>query len=132
MSLLNSILPTINRANGSASTASATRSTTKPRFQINETPDAYHVRVQLPGVARDGLSITAEENILTIQGERGWKRPEGWTSLYQESNTAPFELVLEHDNAVNLDNIHAELRDGVLTLNLPKAESLKPRKIAVA
>jgi HSP20 family molecular chaperone IbpA len=43
----------------------------------------------------------------------------------------PFELVLEHDNAINVDQIHAELKDGVLRVALPKQEALKPRKIAV-
>jgi HSP20 family molecular chaperone IbpA len=88
--------------------------------------------VQLPGVAKDGLSVTDEDGVLTIRGERAWKRPAGWTLLYRESNDRPFELSLRHDQAIDVDKIHAELIDGVLRASLPKAEARKPRKIAVA
>jgi HSP20 family molecular chaperone IbpA len=104
----------------------------KPLYEIKETADAYGLVVQLPGVAKDGLSITSEEGLLTVRGERGWKHPAGWTSLYRESTDLPFELSLQHDNAIDVDKIHAELRDGVLRVALPKTEARKPRKIAVS
>jgi len=87
--------------------------------------------VQLPGVAKDGLDLTAEEGLFRVVGRRAWKQPEGWTALYRESADAPFELVLEYDNAIDVEKIHAELTDGVLRVSLPKAEAIKPRKIAV-
>lgn len=91
-----------------------------------------HVRAELPGVAKDGLEITAEESQLRIVGRRAWKEPEGWTALYRESTDALYELVLAHDNAIALEKIRAELADGVLRASLPKAEAVKPRKIAVS
>ena len=51
--------------------------------------------------------------------------------LHRESSEAPFELVLEHDNTIDPSKTEAELKDGVLSLKLSKAESAKPRKIAV-
>jgi len=132
MSLLNSILPSLNRGSAAADESRPASPAVKPLYEINETPEAYGLTVQLPGVAKDGLSITAEEGALTIRGERNWKRPSGWTSLYRESSDFPFELTLEHENAVDLDKIHAEIRDGVLRVALPKTEARKPRKIAVA
>ena len=105
--------------------------TVKPVFEIKETPDAFGATVYLPGVAKDGLEITAEEGQLRIVGRRAWKQPEGWTALHRESVDVPFELVLEHDNAIDTDKIAAELRDGVLRISLPKHEAIKPRKIAV-
>lgn len=105
--------------------------TVKPLFEIKETPDAFGATVYLPGVAKDGLEITAEEAQLRIVGRRAWKQPEGWTALHRESVDAPFELVLAHDNAIDTDKIAAELRDGVLRISLPKHEAVKPRKIAV-
>lgn len=132
MSLLTSIVPGFSRSlakNGDAKPASPA---VKPPYEIKETNEAYGLTVQLPGVAKDGLTITSEEGVLTIRGERGWKRPVGWTSLYRESTDLPFELALQHDNAVNVDNIQAELRDGVLQVALPKSEARKPRKIAVS
>jgi HSP20 family molecular chaperone IbpA len=132
MSLLTSIVPGFSRSvaqNGDAKPASPA---VKPLYEIKETNEAYGLTVQLPGVAKDGLTITSEEGVLTIRGERGWKRPTGWTSLYRESTDLPFELALQYDNAVNVDNIQAELRDGVLQVALPKSEARKPRKIAVS
>jgi HSP20 family protein len=132
MSLFSSLVPSYSRAPAkSGDGARGAAPGVRPLYEVKETPEAFGVTVQLPGVAKDGLSITAEEGLLTIRGERAWKRPSGWTSLYRESVDAPFELVLEHDNAVDVDNIHAELRDGVLRVSLPKTESRKPRKIAV-
>ena len=70
--------------------------TVKPRYEIKETTDAFGVTVYLPGVAKDGLEITAEEGQIRIIGRRVWKQPEGWTALHRESVDAPFELVLAH------------------------------------
>jgi len=132
MSLLTSIIPAFNRTAARTDEGRSATPTIKPLYEVNETVDAFGLTVQLPGVAKDGLSITAEENTLTIRGERGWKRPAGWTSLYRESSDLAYELVLEHDNSVDVDKIHAEMRDGVLRVSLPKTEARKPRKIAVS
>jgi HSP20 family molecular chaperone IbpA len=134
MSLLNSLIPTLNRTPAAAGTEQRSNdlgTTVKPAHEIKETPDAFGVTVYLPGVTKDGLELTAEEGHLRIVGRRAWKQPEGWTPLYRESANAAFELVLDHDNAVDVDKIAAELRDGVLRVSLPKHEAIKPRKIAV-
>jgi HSP20 family molecular chaperone IbpA len=132
MSLFNTLIPSLNRAPAPRESASAeTVPTVKPVYEIKETDDAFGVTVQLPGVTKEGLELTAEEGALRIVGRRTWKKPDGWTSLYRESVDAPFELVLTHDNAINPDKIHAEIRDGVLRASLPKHEAIKPRKIAV-
>jgi HSP20 family protein len=105
--------------------------TVKPAYSISETPEAWSLTVQLPGVARDGLELTAEENLITIRGRRSWKLPEGWTQLYRESLDAPYQLVLEHGGNVDVEKIQAELKDGVLQATLPKTEAVKPRKIVI-
>jgi HSP20 family protein len=105
--------------------------TVKPHYEIKETPEAFGATVYLPGVAKDGLEITAEEGQIRIVGRRAWKQPEGWTALHRESVDAAFELLLGHENAIDTDKIAAELRDGVLRVSLPKHEAIKPRKIAV-
>jgi len=105
--------------------------TVKPIHEITETTDAFGVTVHLPGVGKEGLEITAEENEIRIIGRRAWKQPEGWTALHRETVAAPFELVLSHDNAVEVDRIAAELRDGLLRIAMPKHAALKPRRIAV-
>lgn len=133
MSLLNHLIPSLTRE-PSAVAADADRATqpaVKPRYEIKESPDAWGVTVYLPGVAKDGLDFTAEEGELRIVGRRAWQQPAGWTPVYRESAAAPFSLVLTHDQAVDVDRIAAELRDGVLRVSLPKPETLKPRKIAI-
>ena len=128
MTLLNSLIPRTSRA---IAAQDAEVPTVRPVFEVAENKEAYGLTVYLPGVAKEGLEITADGDQLRIRGRRGWKQPEGWTSLYRESADAPYELVLEHDNALDVDKIHAELRDGVLRASLPKSEELKPRKIAI-
>jgi HSP20 family protein len=134
MSLFNHIIPSfanspVHRGNDAAHDLGPA---VKPYYEIQEKPEAYSLTVYLPGVAKDGLEITADANALTVVGRRAWKQPEGWTALSRESAEVPFELVLEHDNALDADKIHAELKDGVLRAALPKAEAIKPRKIAVS
>lgn len=132
MSLFTSLIPAFNRTAARSESEHPSTPALKPVYEVKETAEAFGVTVQMPGVAKDGLSITAEDDMLTIHGERAWKRPAGWTSLYRESSDLPYELVLQHDNAVDVDKVHAELRDGVLRVSLPKTEARKPRKIAVA
>ncbi len=134
MSLLNTLIPSLNRtpaANADQQPADLVR-TVKPAYEIKETADAWGVTVQLPGVAKEGLEITAEDAQVRIVGRRQWKQPEGWTALHRETADAAFELVLSHDNTVDADKVAAELRDGVLHVSLPKHEAVKPRKIAVS
>ena len=134
MSLFSSLVPSLARqpvATRSDAPASTER-TLKPVYEIRETDDAFGVTAYLPGVTKDTLDITAEDSVLTIRGRRAWTTPKDWTVLYRESADAVFELSFTHDHAIDLDKIHAEIRDGVLRLSLPKAEAIKPRKIAIA
>jgi HSP20 family molecular chaperone IbpA len=134
MSLLNTLIPSRNRAvaRSENSPASEAGQSVKPLYEIKENDDAWGLTVYLPGVAKDGLEITAEEGQFRIVGRRAWKKPDAWSALYREATDLPFELTLAHDNALDVDKIHAELRDGVLRVSLPKAEAIKPRKIAVS
>lgn len=104
----------------------------KPVHRITETDGAYGVVVELPGVAKEALEVTAEENQIRVVGRRAWLPPEGWSALHRETADAPFELVLAHDNATDVGQVAAEFRDGLLRLTLPKHVAVKPRKIAVA
>lgn len=136
--LFHQIVPRLSRSLGRTedkSTPPAAREpefTVKPAYELKETAEAWGLVVHLPGVAKDGLDLTAEEGVIRILGRRAWRAPAEWTPLYRESVDAAFALELTHDNTVDVDKIHAELKDGVLRVSLPKAEAVKPRKIAVA
>jgi HSP20 family molecular chaperone IbpA len=136
MSIFNQIVPNLVRPftggdqnNGKSSAGS--EFTLQPSYEIKETPEAWNLTVQLPGVSRESLEFSAEENLITLTGRRAWQQPEGWTSLYRDSVDAPYRLVLEHSNNVEVGKIQAELKDGVLQVSLPKTEAVKPRKISV-
>ena len=127
MSLLNTLIPTSQRASVQPAV-----STVRPVYHVNETAAAFDLTVYLPGVAKTCLELTAEDGVLVVRGTRAAKQPEGWTALYRETSDAAYELTLTHDNTIDADKIDAELKDGGLRVTLPKAESVKPRKIAVA
>jgi HSP20 family protein len=136
MNLFNQIVPRFNRAitrRGAERRESASESefTVKPAYELKETDEAWGLVVHLPGVAKEDLEITAEEGRVLVRGRRNWQKPTEWTAVYRESADAPYELELEHDNTIEVDKIVAELKDGVLRVSLPKAEAVKPRKIAV-
>ena len=111
----NQIVPRLSRSLGreaapaAGATATEPEFTIKPAYEIKETAEAWGLVAHLPGVAKDGLELTAEEGLITIRGRRAWRQPEGWTAIYRESVDAPYVLTLEHDNTVNADGIHAEL-----------------------
>jgi HSP20 family molecular chaperone IbpA len=127
MSFFNALIPTFNSMRAE-SDVSPTR---RPQYQVIESDAAYSLTVNLPGVAKDGLEITDEGGELRITGKRAVRLPDDAVVLHRESSDAPFELVLSHDNTVDSNKIGAELKDGVLHLTLAKAESAKPRKIAI-
>lgn len=133
MSLLNSLIPAFNRVSAAERRdgSSDVGPTVRPAYDVKETDDAFGLTVYLPGVSKDGLELTAEDTTLRIVGRRAWKRPDGWNSLHRETSEANYQLVLTHENDIDLDKIAAELRDGVLRVSLPKPEAARPRKIAV-
>ncbi len=133
MTLLNSILPFTKRPQSPAVREAGPETTVRPHYTAAPADDAsaWTLTVSLPGVAKEGLSITDEAGVLTIRGERSWKRPEDWTTLHRESADAPFLLALRHDGEIDVEKIKAGFADGILTATLPKAEALKPRKIAI-
>ncbi|MDB6169670.1 MAG: heat shock protein Hsp20 [Verrucomicrobia bacterium] len=133
MSLFNHLIPSLNRGTADdGSCESGVARALKPFYDVQDTPEAYQVTVRLPGVAKDGVEVVAENDEVRITGRRTWTQPAGWTALHRETPDAGYELVLTHENAIDAGKIGAELRDGVLRVTLPKQEALKPRKIAVA
>jgi HSP20 family protein len=80
-------------------------------------------------VAKDGLEINLEDNVLTIAGRR---QPEPTAKLlHRESNPVDYRRVFELDPSIETGKISAQIEQGVLTLTLPKAEKVQPRRITV-
>jgi len=103
-----------------------------PTGDVSETPTEITFTVELPGVEKDEIDIAIDKNILTIRGERNlekeeerdFHRVERWHGKFSRS----FKLPTTVDNS----KIDAALKNGVLTIHLPKAEEAKPRQIAVS
>ncbi|MGD1086584.1 MAG: Hsp20/alpha crystallin family protein [Verrucomicrobiota bacterium] len=104
----------------------------RPSVNIYETESGYALEAELPGVNKDGLGITLEGGLLTLEGRRSDPGVPGAEPLHRESIPANFRRVFQLDPAIDTAKITARIEQGVLTVTLPKAEESKPRKIAVA
>jgi HSP20 family protein len=101
-----------------------------PLADVESTKEGYTIHAEMPGVDRSGLEITVDNGELTILGRRQKDEFSG-EPIYREIRKADFRRVYEVDPAVDATRIAARIDQGVLTLTLPKAESVKPRKITV-
>ena len=100
-----------------------------PPVDIYETQEGLVVKADLPGVARESMDIRVENNLLTIRAKAAHVAP--GEPIYREYGLVNFFRQFELNEKVDQSKISAELNHGVLTLNLPKAEEAKPRKIDV-
>jgi HSP20 family protein len=110
--------------------ADTQRGYVSPRVNITETKDGYLLQAEMPGVNKEGLEILLEGNELTLIGRRH-DDPQGAELVYRESNNRDFRRVFVLDPTIDTSKIDARMENGVLNLYLPKAEQVKPRKIAV-
>ena len=101
-----------------------------PPANILESKDGYVLEAEMPGVSKDGLEVTVENGELTIVGRRTAAQPNG-REVYRESRHFDFRRSFELDPSNDTTKITANIDQGVLTLHLPKAEAVIPRKIAV-
>lgn len=103
----------------------------KPRYAVDGSDEAYEVRVELPGVPKDGITVDLDENILTLRAKRKAGAQEGWKTLHREMSELDFLLRLRLSAPVEESKMSAALDNGVLTLRLPVKEAAKPRRIEV-
>lgn len=109
---------------------SALEQITMPATDILECEDGFHIYMDLPGVAPEFLSIDLEQNELTVRGESGYANEAG-QQMRNEFTALTYERVFTLSDMVDRENIKAVVKDGVLDLFLPKAETMKPRKIEI-
>lgn len=112
-------------------TSGVTESVRKPLYHVNGNPEAYEVRVELPGVPKSGVKLDLEDNILSVRAERTTTVPKGMKALHCELSPLNYLLRLRLNTPVDEDKMTAKLDDGVLTLRLPLKELAKPRSIPV-
>jgi len=102
-----------------------------PTADIFETEDALTVVLEMPGVDRNNIDVNVENGVLLIEGRIDFSKYEGLQPVYSEYNIGPFRRSFRISSRIDQDKIKAEMRDGVITLTLPKAEQAKPRRIEV-
>ncbi len=103
-----------------------------PLVNVTEDPDNYYVRAELPGVKTDELDISVTGETLTLSGERKLPEESEKASYHRrEREAGSFSRVISLPARLDVDKVKALAEDGVLTVVLPKAESAKPRQIAV-
>lgn len=103
-----------------------------PAFEVKENREGFLFKADLPGVDPKDLDVKITQNRLTISGKREAEKEEKTDTYYAcERSYGSFTRSFTLPEGVNADKIHAELKDGVLTLMLPKRPELQPKQVQV-
>jgi HSP20 family protein len=128
-------VPDTNGSNGSKTNGSSSEMTraaeryAPPPVDIYETQNSLVLLADMPGVPKENLDVRVDQNTLTIQGKA--QHLVKGEPIYREIELTGFFRQFEISEDIATDKINAELKCGVLTLNLPKAEKAKQKKIEV-
>jgi HSP20 family protein len=101
-----------------------------PVVDVESTADGYTLHVEMQGVNKSGVEITAENGDLVIVGHRAPQEISG-EPVHRESRPVDFRRVYELDPSIDTSRITAKMEQGVLSVHLPKAESVRPRRITL-
>lgn len=102
-----------------------------PAASVVEDGDGYLLQVEMPGVNKEGLEISSEDNELIITGRRSLPTVQG-TLLHCELRQENFRRKFQLDPSIDVNKINARIEQGLLEVTLPKAEHVKPRIITVS
>jgi HSP20 family molecular chaperone IbpA len=105
--------------------------TLTPRVEVFEDPEGITLRADLPGVPKDKLELNVEGDSLRIEGEIALDAPEGLEAVYAEVRLARYRRAFTLSSELDSSRTDAQLRDGVLTLRIPKHAHAQPRRIEV-
>jgi HSP20 family protein len=111
--------------------ASRTYGSAYPALNTWEDGDNAYLEAELPGMSMDDVEIYVTGNEVTIGGERKLGQPEGASWHRRERSQGRFSRTLSLPWEIDADHVEATLRDGVLSVKLPKCESCKPKKVKV-
>ncbi|MBN2581357.1 MAG: Hsp20/alpha crystallin family protein [Pirellulales bacterium] len=103
----------------------------RPQVDILEQGDELLLRADVPGTSADQIDVKFEDGALTLHAVVTPRTPANGRYLLREYGVGDFYRTFQVSEVIDAGKISAECRDGVLTLHLPKAEAVKPRKIAV-
>ena len=103
-----------------------------PAMDVVEEKDGYLVRADLPGLTKDDVNVSLQDNYLTIKGDRKHEVETKDANYYRhERVSGSFTRTIELPTSVDAKRIDAHFKDGVLAVHLPKTEEAKPKQIEV-
>jgi HSP20 family molecular chaperone IbpA len=102
-----------------------------PAVDIFEDAHGITVQAEMPGVAKDRLNVQADRNALLIEGEAQIDMPKGMEALYADVQATRYRRSFVLSGELEPERIEASLKDGVLTVRIPKRAEFRPRKIEV-
>jgi HSP20 family protein len=103
-----------------------------PRFDVKEIKDAYVIKADLPGVKDEDLNVSLSGNLLTISGRREEEhREEGGSYYAMERSSGDFARSFTLPDGIDGASVTAELKNGVLTVQIPKKPEAQPRRIPI-
>jgi len=102
-----------------------------PYADIYETDEALSVVMEMPGVEKKELNVALENDVLRVDGRIDFSKYEGMEPVYTEYNVGHYTRSFTLSSKIDQEHISAQLDDGVLTLTLPKAKEVQPRRIAI-
>jgi HSP20 family molecular chaperone IbpA len=102
-----------------------------PNADIYETPNALAVVLEMPGIEKSNVDIKVEDDVLHVAGRLDLSKYTGLQPLYTEYNVGHYARNFQLSSKIDQNKIAAEMKDGVLSLTLPKVEEAKPRTIQI-
>jgi HSP20 family protein len=102
-----------------------------PSFTSHQDDQAFHVTAELPGFQDKDVKVDVHRGVVTVSGERATSAPEGFRSSHRERGATKFSRSLRLPDEVDEAHVTAAIKDGVLSLTLPKRPEVKPRQIPV-
>lgn len=119
------------QTNQSLTNKTAELATLRPLVTIIEEENGFTLTAELPGVPKENVQVSVENNVLSLEGEIRLSTPEQMESTHAEVSSAKYKRAFTLSRELDPSKIEASQRDGVLTLHIPKAEHAQPRKIEV-
>ena len=105
---------------------------TAPRTNLCDTGDNLEITAEVPGIAKEDLSVKIQGNYLEIRGTRKPDIPQGYTVHRTERNTTSFSRSFTLPYDIDASRVEASLKEGILRLILPKSETAKPKQISIS
>ena len=110
----------------------ATHFTRKPaRLSLDDGEQAFTLRAELPGLAPEALELSVGDDWIELSAKRDLKLPEGYVALRRERSGYEFERRINLPKRIDSSMVEATLRDGLLTVTLPKHATVQPRQITI-